>query len=96
MTLEYGVNLKDSGTFRPTYEMNENATLGLEQAVRNGQTRLALEYAVRVIAELRADVDSLIQQTAGGMAPVDPEVSKEKAPSRSRAKKAEEKPPASE
>lgn len=87
--LEQGVNLKDNGTFRSTYQLNENVAQGFEQAVRNGQTRLALEYAVGVIADLRRDVDSLIQATASAAVASPAE---ETTKPRPRAKKAEEKP----
>lgn len=62
--MDDAVVIKDSGTFRSSYQLADNTVDGFETAVRNGQTRLALEYAVRVIADLRKDVDALKNSTA--------------------------------
>lgn len=62
--VEDGTNLKDSGTFRSTYQLDPNSVAGFETAVRNGQTRLALEYAVSVIGALREDLDALRNEVA--------------------------------
>lgn len=41
------------------YELTKEPWSGFKTAVSNGQTRLALEYAVLLIGELRAEVQTL-------------------------------------
>lgn len=41
------------------YELDKNNRRGFRTAVESGQVRLALEYAVGVIDDLRAEVDVL-------------------------------------
>jgi len=37
---------------RPSFTLNSNKSVGFKNAVTNGQTRLALEYAEQIISEL--------------------------------------------
>ena len=56
---EDGINIKDRNAFRPMYELQNDAQLGFEVSVRNGQTRLALEYLVRVVSDIRKEMQDL-------------------------------------
>lgn len=58
--------IKDGGRIIPpkpvsafNYSLNEESLAGFEMAVNNGQTRLALEYAARVLVELTDRVQAL-------------------------------------
>lgn len=45
-----------------SYELSPDSWSGFTTAVRNGQTRLALEYAVLVIQDLNAEIEELKSQ----------------------------------
>lgn len=44
---------------RPLYKLDDDAWAGFKTAVNNSQTRLALEYAIKVIEELQTQIDEL-------------------------------------
>jgi hypothetical protein len=43
----------------PTWELDPDARRGMKEAVRNGQPRLALEYAETLIDAQQQDIESL-------------------------------------
>lgn len=46
----------------PLYELDSDIQTGFNKAVQNGQTRLALEYAIGIINDLYTSIDSLQEQ----------------------------------
>lgn len=49
--------LKQRGA--PAWELDPDASRGFKDSVRNGQVRLALEYADTIIDQQRVDIDAL-------------------------------------
>lgn len=49
--------LKQRGA--PAWELDPDTSRGFKESVRNGQVRLALEYADTIIDQQRADIDAL-------------------------------------
>lgn len=43
----------------PLYDLETDHQSGFENAVRNGQTRLALEYAVIIINSMKSEIEGL-------------------------------------
>lgn len=53
----------------PTYQLNEDSLAGFKEAVNNGQNRLALEYAVKVIANLQEEIEEVRKAVEASVAP---------------------------
>lgn len=44
---------------KPAWEFNPNNLVGLEDAVHNNQTQLAMEYVNRLVHDMKADIEDL-------------------------------------
>lgn len=68
---------------RYPYELPEDVEVGFQEAVRNNQTNMALNYLVEILASMRSDIDDLKTTGARGK-------SKGKGPGKAKPKKGAE------
>lgn len=54
-----GAELKDHGTFRSSYQLDDDAWAGFQSAAKNNQPRLAMEYLIKVMADLQGQINEL-------------------------------------